>query len=148
MYTHILIPLENSEADQTILNHVSRLAKLTGARFLLVHVADGFVARNYTELELQEGDEIREDRKYLETVAADLRQQGFEVRVMLAMGEPAQEIIRIAKEEPVDLIAMSTHGHRMFEDILYGSTADKVRHAVDIPVLLLKAKHAKPPESQ
>jgi nucleotide-binding universal stress UspA family protein len=40
----------------------------------------------------------------------------------------------------VDLIAMTTHGHRFISDLLYGSTADKVRHIVDVPVLLLKAK--------
>ena len=40
----------------------------------------------------------------------------------------------------VDLIAMTTHGHRFISDILHGSTADKVRHEVDIPVLLLKVK--------
>jgi len=39
----------------------------------------------------------------------------------------------------VDLIAMSTHGHRFISDILYGATADKVRHAVEVPVLLLRA---------
>ncbi|MEY2527150.1 MAG: hypothetical protein QOE73_1921, partial [Verrucomicrobiota bacterium] len=49
--------------------------------------------------------------------------------------------IKLARKEPVDLIAMSTHGHRLISDLLYGSTADKVRHNVDIPVLLLKVKN-------
>jgi nucleotide-binding universal stress UspA family protein len=57
------------------------------------------------------------------------------------MGEPSTEIIKLARKEPVDLIAMSTHGHRLISDLLYGSTADKVRHNVDIPVLLLKVKN-------
>jgi nucleotide-binding universal stress UspA family protein len=57
------------------------------------------------------------------------------------MGEPSKEIIKLARTEPVELIAMSTHGHRFISDLLYGSTADKVRHNVDIPVLLLKVKN-------
>ena len=60
---------------------------------------------------------------------------------MLALGEPSDEIIKLAREKKVDLIAMTTHGHRLISDILYGATADKVRHAVDVPVLLLKVRN-------
>jgi nucleotide-binding universal stress UspA family protein len=56
------------------------------------------------------------------------------------MGEPSDEIIKFARQHHVDLIAMSTHGHRFISDLLYGSTADKVRHLVDVPVLLVKAR--------
>ena len=56
------------------------------------------------------------------------------------MGEPATEIIRTAEEQAVDLIAMSTHGHRFLADLLHGTTADKVRHLVKVPVLLLRAQ--------
>ena len=84
---------------------------------------------------------MRRDREYLDSLEAELRAEGFEVRSVLAMGEPATEIIKLARAEPVELIAMSTHGHRLISDFLYGSTADKVRHNVDIPVLLLKVKN-------
>jgi nucleotide-binding universal stress UspA family protein len=56
------------------------------------------------------------------------------------MGEPARELVKVAAEHDVDLIAMSTHGHRFLADILHGTTADKVRHAVSVPVLLLRAQ--------
>jgi len=141
MYKKILIPLENSMADQSILQHIRSLAKLTGASLLLMHVADGWVARNYEQLNLAESDEMKTDRAYLEGVAQTLRDDGFEVSHVLAMGEPSDEIIKFAHKHKVDLIAMSTHGHRFISDLLYGSTADKVRHLVDVPVLLLKAKH-------
>lgn len=140
MYQHILIALENSAADETILDHIKPLAKLTRARLLLLHVADGWVARNYARFELAESEEMRKDREYLATRAAKLREEGFEVEYLLALGEPADEVIRVAEEHGVDLIAMSTHGHRFISDLLHGSTADKVRHLVDVPVLLLKAK--------
>ncbi len=141
MYRTILIPVENRETDQTILRHIRPLARLTNARLMLVHVADGWAARNYEELKLQESEEMKHDREYLASLERELKAEGFEVTSVLAMGEPSTEIIKLARAEPVELIAMSTHGHRFISDLLYGSTADKVRHRVDIPVLLLKVKN-------
>lgn len=141
MYHKILIPVENRPADQTILDHIKPLAKMTGASLLLMHVANGWVARNYEQLNLAESEEMKNDRAYLESVAKSLQEEGFEVDHMLAMGEPSDEIVKFTRKHKVDLIAMSTHGHRFVSDLLYGSTADKVRHLVDIPVLLLKAKN-------
>ena len=141
MYQKILIPVENSPADQTILDHIKPLAKMQGASLLLMHVANGWVARNFDLLNLAESEEIKADRAYLENRCNELRNDGFEVEYVLAMGEPSDEIIKFARKYAVDLIAMSTHGHRFISDLLYGSTADKVRHLVDVPVLLLKAKN-------
>ena len=140
MYHHILIPLENSPADETILAHIKPLARMTGAKLLLVHVADGWVARNFNQLQLAESDEMKQDRAYLEKRTRDLTTEGFTCAAVLALGEPSDEIIKLAREKDIDLIGMTTHGHRLVSDILYGATADKVRHAVDVPVLLLKVK--------
>ncbi|MFL6513816.1 MAG: universal stress protein [Chthoniobacterales bacterium] len=140
MYETILIPVENRETDQTILQHIRPLARLTKAKLVLVHVADGWVARNFDNLKLQESEEIQNDRAYLSNLEAEIRADGFEVSSVLAMGEPSTEIIKLAKSSGADLIAMSTHGHRFINDFLRGSTADKVRHAVEVPVLLLKVR--------
>lgn len=141
MYKHILIPLENSAADETILAHIRPLARLTGARLLLMHVADGWAARNFDRLKLAESEEMKNDRSYLERRTRELTEEGFVCEAQLALGEPSDEIIKLAREKDVDLIAMTTHGHRFISDVLYGSTADKVRHHVDIPVLLLKVQN-------
>ena len=140
MYRHILVAVENSGADRTILEHVTKLAQLTGATLLLVHVADGWVARHYNELNLRESEEIQADRAYLQTLKQDLTGRGFQVETELAMGNPADELVRVAIDREVDLIAMSTHGHRFLADVLHGATADKVRHLVKVPVLLLRAQ--------
>jgi nucleotide-binding universal stress UspA family protein len=140
VYQRILIPLENSSADETILGHIKPLARLTGAKVLLVHVADGWVARNFNQLKLAESEEMKQDRVYLEERQRELIKDGFTCDAVLALGEPSDEIIKLAREKDVDLIAMTTHGHRFISDILYGATADKVRHAVEVPVLLLKVK--------
>jgi nucleotide-binding universal stress UspA family protein len=140
MYQHILIPLENTPADETILAHIKRLARLTGAKLLLVHVSDGWVARNFNQLKLAESEEMKQDRAYLEKRTRELIDEGFASNAVLALGEPSDEIIKLAKDKDVDLIAMTTHGHRFISDILHGATADKVRHEVNVPVLLLKVK--------
>lgn len=140
MYKTILVPVENRETDETILRHIRPLARLTNAKLMLVHVADGWAARNYEHLKLRESEEMQRDQEYLTGLESELRAEGFEVSSVLAMGEPATEIIKLARAQAVELIAMSTHGHRFISDLLYGSTADKVRHEVDVPVLLLKVQ--------
>ena len=139
MYHHILIPLENTPADETILAHIKALARMTGAKLLLVHVSDGWVARNFDQLKLAESEEMKQDRAYLEQRRRELSGEGFSCDAVLALGEPSDEIIKLAQTRDVDLIAMTTHGHRFLSDIIRGATADKVRHVVDIPVLLLRA---------
>jgi nucleotide-binding universal stress UspA family protein len=140
MYRSILVAVENSPADRTILTHVRELASLTGAELLLVHVADGWAARHFDELKLRESEEMKADRAYLGQLAAELTAASLRVTTELAMGDPATELIRLCRERNVDLIAMSTHGHRFLQDLLRGTTVDKVRHMVRIPVLLLRAQ--------
>jgi nucleotide-binding universal stress UspA family protein len=138
MYKRILVAIENSAADQTILAHVTGLARLTGAQLLLVHVADGFAARHFDDLKLRESEEMKADRVYLEGLKTSLAAQGLDVEYELAKGDPATELIRMVEARKVDLVAMSTHGHRFVSDVLHGTTADKVRHLVKVPVLLLR----------
>lgn len=139
MYKKILVTLENSRTDEAILRHVEALAGRLGSDILLVHVADGWVARHFDRLNLAESQEMREDRAYLAEVRSRFAAQGIAAESHLLLGEPADEIVKLAEASGVDLIAMSTHGHRFLADLVYGSTANKIRHTVEIPVLLLKA---------
>jgi nucleotide-binding universal stress UspA family protein len=139
VYSKILVALENRRTDEAILSHIEPLARLMRSRLLLVHVADGWVARHLEQLDLAESVEMREDRAYLESVRARFVERGIEAETMLLRGEPADEIVRIAEEGGVDLIAMSTHGHRFLADLILGSTVHKVRHVVELPILLVRA---------
>ena len=138
MYRKILVALENSHADASLLPHVQELAKLAGSELLLVHVADGWVARNFNHLKLAESEEMKVDREYLEKTVAQLRGQGINVSAHLALGDPPREIIKTAEREHCDLIAMTTHGHRFIGDLIFGSTIHEVRHRTSIPVLLVR----------
>jgi nucleotide-binding universal stress UspA family protein len=143
MYRKILVPLENSPTDATVLAHVRALAEHTGAALVLIHVADGWVARNLEQLQLRESDEIREDRAYLDNTLADLRSAGFDADAVLAAGNPADEIAKAATEEGCDLIAMATHGHRGLDDMVRGSVASELRHRTFVPVLMIREQKKK-----
>lgn len=145
MYQRILVPLENSRFDGVIVEHVRKLARWSGASIVLIHVADGFAARHIRNLDLRESEEMRRDRNYLEGVAADLAKDGLSVEAVLAGGDPAREIAEAAVRESCDLIAMSTHGHKLIGDIIHGSVANSVRHICTVPVLLVRA--TPPPDS-
>lgn len=138
MYHKILVALENSPADQTILEHVMPLARLHEAALLLVHVADGFAARNFEQLKLAESEEMKRDRSYLEEAAGPLRRDGLQVATALELGDPATQIVRAAEAAGCDLIAMAAHGHRLLGDILHGSTINEVRHKTVIPLLTVR----------
>ena len=140
MYKRILVPLEHSPADQTILRHVTGLAKLCGAEVILLHVADGWAARNMEQLNLRESEEMKEDRAYLERVCEELRAAGVEVDAVLAAGDPAKEIAAAAEREKCDLIALATHGHRLLDDVVRGSTATALRHITRVPILMVRAE--------
>jgi manganese transport protein len=140
MYGRILVALENSDADSALLPHVSELAKRLGSELLLLHVADGWAARNYERLQLTESEEMKSDRGYLEATVQTLRKEGLEVASRLALGDPPTEILKVAEQEKCDLIAMTMHGHRLIGDLLFGSCIHEVRHRTSIPILLVRAK--------
>ena len=142
MYKRILVPLENSRADTAILEHVTSLAKHDGASLVLIHVADGFAARNLKQLSLRESEEMRKDRAYLDETAARLTAAGLPVDAILATGDPTSEITAAADREKCDLIAMGTHGHRWAMDLLFGSVAEAVRHRTLVPVLMVRQQAA------
>src|SRR5882757_5605736 len=128
MYKKILVALENSPADKAIIPHVAEMARRLGSEVLLVHVADGWVARNFNRLKLAESEEMKTDRAYLEAIAERLRTTGLDISAHLALGDPPTEILRTAEREHCDLIAMTTHGHRLLGDLFFGSTIHEVRH--------------------
>ena len=140
MYKKILVALENSRTDRALLPHVSELARRFHAQLALVHVADGWAARNYDRFNLADSNEMKEDRAFLERTAAELREGGINVTTHLAMGDPSTEILRTCEQEHCDLIAMTTHGHRFLADLVLGSTIEAVRHKSMVPVFLVHAR--------
>jgi|GEM_PF-57709 len=144
MYKKILVALENSQTDRALLPHVSELARQFHSELLLVHVADGWAARNYDRYNLADSSEMKADREFLERTAEELRRQGVTVSTHLALGDPSTEILRSSEKERCDLIAMTTHGHRFIADLVLGSTIEAVRHKSLVPVFLVHARASTP----
>lgn len=140
MYRRILVALENSRADLSLIPHIGELAQRLGSELLLIHVADGWAARHYHRLQLAESEEMKADQQYLDKTATEMRARGLNVTTHLALGDPPTEILRCATEAQCDLIAMTTHGHRLIGDLFFGSTIHEVRHRTTIPVLLVRAQ--------
>lgn len=140
MYERILLALDTTDSDRTLLAHVAELARVHGSKLLLLHVADGWAARHYDSLRLAESEEMKADRAYLDNVAANLRHQGFEVATHLALGDPPIEIVKVSESYRCDLIAMTSHGHRFLADIVLGSTIPAVRHQAHVPLLIVRAQ--------
>jgi nucleotide-binding universal stress UspA family protein len=138
MYTRILVPLECSDYDDAIMAHVKDLAQLCQASVVLIHVADGWAARNQHQLALRESSEMKNDREYLESRCEALESAGIDAECVLAGGDPSSEIAAAAEREHCDLVAMSTHGHRGMQDLLRGSVANDVRHRTTVPVLMVR----------
>ncbi len=138
MYKTILVTLEGSPTDRAIVEHIKPLAKLTGSRVVLLHVAAGAPARFHGAEAA--GEEVEASRALLEQVRQELSQAGIAAEAALAYGEPAREIVKWVDQNGCDLVAMSTHGHQFVADLVLGTTAFKVQHSIRVPVLLLRAK--------
>jgi nucleotide-binding universal stress UspA family protein len=138
MYDTILVTLDGTPSDRAIIEHIKRLAKLAQSCLVLLHVADGWAARTYGPDAVS--PEIAEDTAYLREVQAEFQSAGISAQAELAYGDPAKEIIKWVEHKGCDLVAMSTHGHRLLADIFLGTTASRVQHRISVPVLLLRAK--------
>ena len=120
-----------------IRDSIKPLAQASESQITLLHVADGWAARTHGNHAVS--SEISSDEKYLKTVKEEFINSGLRTNTVLAFGDPATEIIKWIKNNPCNLIAMSTHGHTFWGDFFLGSTSRQVKHAVTTPILLVKA---------
>jgi nucleotide-binding universal stress UspA family protein len=138
MYDTILITLDATPTDRAIIKHIKALAAIMRSRVVLLHVADGWAARTFGPDAVS--PEITEDKAYLEQIRMEFQSAGIAADASLAYGDPATQIVRWVHEKHCDLVAMSTHGHRLLGDIFLGTTASRVQHSIDVPVLLIRAR--------
>jgi len=138
MYETILVTLDTTACDRVVIDHVKTLAKLCGSRVILLHVADGWAARQFGKDAVS--DEVTEDTAYLRKIKAEFEAAGIPVSAELAYGDPKSQILKWVEDKGCSLIAMSTHGHRFLGDMILGTTASHIQHRVNVPVLLIRAK--------
>jgi nucleotide-binding universal stress UspA family protein len=137
MYQTILITLDTTATDRASIKHIKALAAVMQSRVVL-HVADGWAARTFGQDAVS--PEVTQDKDYLEKVRGEFESADIPAEAYLAYGDPVKEIVRWVHEKHCDLVAMSTHGHRLLGDLLFGTTASRVQHSIDVPVLMIRSR--------
>jgi len=138
MYKTILVTLEATATDRAIIDHVKKLAKLMGSKVTLLHVATGVPAQ-FSGSDAG-GEEVVADQRYIDKIQGEFAAEGISATAELAFGDPVREIVKWVHLKGCDLVAMSTHGHKLVADLILGATASRVQHSISVPVLLLRAK--------
>ena len=83
-------------------------------------------------------DEARKDLERLNEIALQLRNTGLAVEPILGFGRVPEELVRLSKEQGIDLLVMGGHRHRGLKDIFFGASVSEVRHRLSIPVLVVQ----------
>ena len=135
-FANIGVALDLGTLDPKVLSHAQSLAQQNGARLTLLHIVEGVGGQLFGKDAYD--DEARDDREHLEKHAEQLRNMGLEVEALLGFGRVTKEIIRISKEQKIDLLIMGGHGHSGIKDFIFGTSVSKVRHGLKIPVLVVQ----------
>ncbi|NTW57335.1 MAG: universal stress protein [Chlorobiaceae bacterium] len=131
VYSNILVAIDCSPADESVISHVSDLALELGSTVHLLHIVHSHTLD-------QERDLRARAAETLERYSSAMKAKGLEVRIVIRSGEPEKEIIRETVENSYDLLAMATHGHNLPERILFGSVSRALRDRSTIPLLLVR----------
>ena len=134
LYRKILVAIDCSAVDETIMEHVSALALQLGASLHLMHVVHSHT--------LDQERILREESAIILNRYRDkLQGEGIDVEILIRSGEPEKEILGETEENSYDLLAMATHGHSLPERILFGSVSRTLRQKITIPLLLIQPDH-------
>jgi manganese transport protein len=136
-YHKIAVALDFSENDQKLISYAVGQGN-NNTQYVLVHVVESASAKMWGSKSYDY--ETRKDKKQLDSYVDQLKKKGFQATGLLGFKSPAKEIIRLVVESNADMLIMGTHGHKGIKDIIYGQTANSVRHALQIPVLMVSLK--------
>jgi nucleotide-binding universal stress UspA family protein len=155
MFSNILVPLDGSALSEQALSMAQNLARSSDTSLHLLQVITlrpelealrGSASESITVLEMAQDTarrlrevETAKAKAYLEGLAVQLQQAGITVTTVLREGAADEHIVAYAKEQEIDLIVMSTHGHSGFKRFFLGSVTDRVIRAGQTPVLVLPA---------
>jgi len=134
VYKKILVAMDCSAVDDTIIEHVSALALQNNAQVYLIHVVHSHT--------LDQDRVLREQTEAcLKSRCETLQARGIEARIVIRSGEPDTELLKEIEGKDYDLVAMATHGHSFVGDILFGSVSRTLKHKISVPLLLIGPDH-------
>ena len=136
-YRRILVPLDHSQLDRLTLSHAAGIAQRDDARLYLLHVEEGVTSQMYGSE--SSTAEVEAGRMYLDRLVSALTAMNINVETAIRHGSrPRTEIVAYAREINADLLVMGAHGHRRLKDLIFGTTIDPVRHALKVPILVVR----------
>jgi manganese transport protein len=136
VYRRILVPLDHSPRDHAALAHAAAMARLHGATIYVLHVEEDATSQLFGSL--ASTAEVSSGLHYFEDIVHALEREGLKAELKVVPGRsPRAEIVRAARELQPDLVVMGAHGHTGIKDLIFGTTINGVRHAVNAPVLVV-----------
>ena len=132
---NLAVTVDFSSADEGALNNAFALGGFE-AKYTLIHVVETVGAIMYGDIIVDHETSI--DEQLLLDYKVMLTKKGYNIETKLAFGEPVEGIPKIINSGNFDILVMGTHGHGRFKDLLFGTTVDKVRHKIAIPLLIVK----------
>jgi nucleotide-binding universal stress UspA family protein len=142
MYKRMLVPLDGSELAEIVLPYAEELAGRLDLELILLHVCEPhsspaqFMCQAYIE---HTAEIAQAHSREVQTKTGATAENMIEAQGVAVTGHPAEEIIRYASKNTIDLILMATHGRSGVRRWVLGSVADKVLRASDVPVWLVRA---------
>lgn len=133
MYDNILLLLDCSDYDESVLEHIKNLAKIHKSHVHLYHAVHAHTIDQQRAL-------LKKTENCLIQAKSMLEAEGIETDSSYSEGEPEEEVLKKINENKWDLIALATHGHKFFGDAIFGSISDKIKHYTDIPILLVRGR--------
>ena len=130
LYKNILVTMDCSPVDDRILEHVAQLALQNQSKVFLLHVVHSHTLDEHRAL-------TRNAESFLAERCRRLIDQSIDATVLLRSGEPDEQILKEIQDGHYDLVAMGTHGHSTFGQILFGSVSKTLKQKINIPLLLL-----------
>ncbi len=134
-YDRVVVALDFSFADASVIRHALAMGS-KDSEYLFIHIVESATALVYGD----ETDDMESvsDEKRIEQFTERFREKGFIIQTNVGYGNPKKLIPEYVSEFNADLLVMGSHGHGWFKDLLFGTTIEKVRHRVSIPVLIVR----------
>ncbi|MFA6857562.1 MAG: universal stress protein [Treponema sp.] len=130
-FSNILVLLDCSPVDDAVVNEVLRIASCGNVRITLVHVVHSHTLDQDRALRKKSGECMSERVRQFSSASV-------KAEPLFLSGEPETELARHINAGTYDLVAMATHGHKLFQDVLLGSVSDYLKHTVNVPLLMVR----------
>jgi nucleotide-binding universal stress UspA family protein len=151
MFTRILYPTDFSDVSKKALEYVKKLKEAGTREVVIVHIIDERqIVRfpvmkiawdrerlNNVATELQEHLE-KNAKEELKIVESELKRVGFNVKVIMRIGSPFREILRVEDEEDISAIVIGSHGKSNIKEMFLGSVSENAIRYCKKPVLVVK----------